>query len=336
MRKLSFSILALIIFINGQAQQDRHYSMFYASPIAINPGSTGFFPGDIQVFTGFKNQWKSISSNPYNTISASVDAKLMKGKSNNSFLGLGVNFYNDKSGDSQLTTNVANISINYAIEIAENHQLALGIQPSFFQRFASMESLTWDQQWTGSTFDNNLESGETLVTDKSFQFDINSGLYYFGKLNNQNSINFGVSVAHLFTPQNTLLNGNENLYRKHTIHGGGEFSKIGSKLAFSPNFIYFIQGPNQSLSIGNDFIYSLKESSKYTGYYDKSTISLGSYVRIGDAFYTTLFLNFAEFSLGISYDLNMSGLSVATNGRGGMEMLLRYRINLSKSVAASL
>ena len=336
MRKLAFSILALIIFINGQAQQDRHYSMFYASPMAINPGATGFFPGDIQVFTGFKNQWKSISSNPYNTISASLDAKLMKGKSNNSFLGFGVNFYNDKSGDSQLTTNIANISINYAIEIADNHQLALGMQPSFFQRFASMESLTWDQQWTGSTFDTNVENGESLVTDKSFQFDINSGLYYFGKLNNQNSINFGVSVAHLLTPQNTLLNGNENLYQKYTIHGGGEFSKNGSKLAFSPNLIYFKQGPNQSLSIGNDFIYSLKESSKYTGYYNKSTISLGSYVRIGDAFYTTLFLNFAEFSLGVSYDLNMSGLSVATNGRGGMEMLLRYRINLSKSVAASL
>ena len=336
MRKLAFSILALIIFINGQAQQDRHYSMFYASPMAINPGATGFFPGDIQVFTGFKNQWKSISSNPYNTISASLDAKLMKGKSNNSFLGFGVNFYNDKSGDSQLTTNIANISINYAIEIADNHQLALGMQPSFFQRFASMESLTWDQQWTGSTFDTNVENGESLVTDKSFQFDINSGLYYFGKLNNQNSINFGVSVAHLLTPQNTLLNGNENLYQKYTIHGGGEFSKNGSKLAFSPNLIYFKQGPNQSLSIGNDFIYSLKESSKYTGYYNKSTISLGSYVRIGDAFYTTLFLNFAEFSLGVSYDLNMSGLSVATNGRGGMEMLLRYRINLTKSAAASL
>jgi hypothetical protein len=59
-------------------------------------------------------------------------------------------------------------------------------------------------------------------------------------------------------------------------------------------------------------------------------------MRIGDAFYTTLFLNFSEFSLGLSYDLNMSGLSLATNGRGGMEMLLRYRINLSKSIAASL
>ena len=107
-------------------------------------------------------------------------------------------------------------------------------------------------------------------------------------------------------------------------------------MPFLTNLIYFKQGPNQSLSIGNDFIYSLKESSKYTGYYDKSTISLGSYLRIGDAFYTTLFLNFAEFSLGVSYDLNMSGLSAATDGRGGMEMLLRYRINLSKSAAASL
>jgi len=336
MKKLLFSILAFIIFINGQAQQDKHYSMFYASPMAINPGATGFFPGDIQVFTGFKNQWKSVSNNPYNTISASVDSKLLKNKSNDGFLGLGVNFYNDKSGDSQLTTNIANISINYAIEVSEDHKLALGIQPSFFQRFSGTETLSWDQQWTGSTFDTSLESGETLVTDKSFKFDLNSGLYYFGRISNQNSINFGISAAHLLKPQNTLLSGDENLYQKYTVHGGGEFSKSGSKIAFSPNFIFFKQGPNQEFSVGTDFIYSLKESSKYTGYYDKSTISLGTYMRIGDAFYTTLFLNFSGFSFGLSYDLNMSGLSVATKGRGGMEMLLRYRISLSKSGAASL
>ena len=63
---------------------------------------------------------------------------------------------------------------------------------------------------------------------------------------------------------------------------------------------------------------------------------MGAYVRVGDAFYTTLLLNFASFSLGVSYDLNMSGLALASEGRGGMEMLLRYRMNLSKQGAASL
>ena len=336
MKKLAFSILAIIIFHGGQAQQDKHFSMFYASPMTINPGATGFFPGDLQVFTGFKNQWKSISSNPYNTISASVDTKLFKESSNGGFLGLGVNFYNDKAGDSKLTTNIANISINYALQIAEGHQIALGIQPSFLQRFATAEALSWDEQWDGSTFNTSLESGEIMSTDKSFLFDINSGLYYSGKFNAQNSVNFGISVAHLLKPQTSLLNGDDKLYQKYTLHGGGKFSKSGSKIAFSPNLIYFEQGPNQELSLGTDFIYNLKESSRYTGYYDESTISIGAYMRVGDAFYSTLFLNFSEFSLGISYDLNMSGLSVATNGRGGMEMLLRYRINLSKSVAASL
>ena len=75
MKRLSILLLLLGFSFTGQSQQDRHYSMFYASPMAINPGATGFFSGDIQLFTGFKNQWKSISSNPYKTISAGVDGK---------------------------------------------------------------------------------------------------------------------------------------------------------------------------------------------------------------------------------------------------------------------
>lgn len=335
MRRLALTILACTITYISQAQQDRHYSMFYASPMAINPGATGFFPGDLQLFTGFKNQWKSISSNPYNTVSASVDSKLLKDKLNGGFLGLGANFYNDKSGDGNLTTNVANISLSYALQIADGHQIALGVQPSFFQRFIGSDAMTWDTQWTGSTFDSNIESGEIIITDKSYRFDVNSGVYYYGELNDQNSVNIGFSVAHLIQPENSIISGTDNLYRKYTVHAGGEFGKRGSKIAFAPNVIFFKQGPNKEFSLGTDFKYFLKESSKYTGYYDQTSVSLGTYLRLGDAFYSTLFFNMSGFSLGLSYDLNLSNLSVATNGRGGMEFLLRYRISLSKVGASS-
>ena len=49
-----------------------------------------------------------------------------------------------------------------------------------------------------------------------------------------------------------------------------------------------------------------------------------SYYRTGDAFIPTVMLEVASFSVGISYDVNVSGLTEASNGKGGMEISLRF------------
>ncbi len=335
MKNLAITLALSLLVLGVTAQQDRHYSMFYASPMAINPGATGFFPGDIQMFTGYKNQWKSISPNSFKTISASVDGRMMEGGFGNGFLGVGANFYNDVTGDSRLTTNLFNLSLDYAIEVAQDQKLSLGLQPSVHQRYINNSSLTWDEQWNGSTFDNSLNSGESLFMDKTFKFDIAAGMYYYARVSDEVSFNAGVSAFHLLKPSNSLIQGDESLYQKYVVHGGGEFSSRGSKLKVAPNLLYFKQGPNQEISVGSDFKYLLKQSSVYTSYYEETSVSLGAYMRLKDAFYTTLFFNWSGFSLGLSYDLNLSNLSIATNGRGGMEMLLRYRIALSQSSASS-
>ncbi len=144
-----------------------------------------------------------------------------------------------------------------------------------------------------------------------------------------------IIILHVIKPNVSLINNDNALYRKFIFHGGAVLTQRNSKLVFEPNVMVAFQGPNREISFGNDFKYLLKQSSKYTGYYDESSISVGTYLRVGDAFYSTLFFNMAGFSLGLSYDLNLSNLSLATNGRGGMEMLLRYRISLGKTASSS-
>ena len=331
-------VLTLVIGLAGlsySAQQDRHYSMFYASPMTLNPAATGFFEGKAQFFTGYRNQWRSVGGNPYTTVSACADGKVLESKLNGGFLGLGINFYNDKAGVSKLTSNIYNFNINYAVEVAKDQKLAVGIQSGFLQRYIGNSNLSWDEQWNGSAFNTGLPSGESGTYQRSMQFDMGAGIYYSNKLSDKSSFYAGVSASHLVQPTFSLIYAPDDLYRKFIFHAGGEFASRGSQFSICPNVLVFNQGPNREISFGSDFKYFLKESSKYTGYYSQSSISVGTYLRYKDAFYTTFFFNTAGFSLGLSYDINLSKLSLATQGRGGIEMVLRYRLQSSNSSASS-
>jgi len=335
MKKILLNITFGLIITTLNAQQDRHYSMFYASPMTMNPASTGFFQGDIQLFTNYRNQWSSINPSLFKTISASVDTRLFEDAMDGNFVGAGLNIYNDVAGDSKLTTNVYNLSFSYALEISQDQKLSFGVQPSLLQRSIKNSDLSWDNQWTGAEFNTSISNNESIFAGKSTEFDLNAGVYYYGRPNDDLLLNFGLAGSHILSPENSLLNSDEKLYRKITIHGGAEIS-TRSNLVIVPNFYLFQQGPNSSLALGSDFRYILKESSRYTGYNDETSISLGAYYRLKDALYTTFFVNWNSLSFGASYDINLSSFSVATGGVGAFEFLLRYRIKTGKSGVSSL
>ena len=53
---------------------------------------------------------------------------------------------------------------------------------------------------------------------------------------------------------------------------------------------------------------------------------MGGYYRVGDAVVIATQLELKDIALGFSYDINVSGLTPATAGRGGFEVFLRYVI----------
>ena len=52
MRKRVTKIILLILFCTSLAAQDNHFSQYYASPLSLNPATTGHFEGD----------WRAIQS----------------------------------------------------------------------------------------------------------------------------------------------------------------------------------------------------------------------------------------------------------------------------------
>lgn len=298
--------------------------MFNESPMALNAGATGLFPGDVQIFAGYRSQWSSINPNMFKTISASVDAKVYE--KDGFFVGAGINFFDDKGGDSNLKTGIYNLSLSAGIEVGDDQFLAIGFQPTYYQRSVDLSQLTWGNQWSGESFNPLQASGESAFAQSIVKFDLSSGIYYYGQVQDNLLLTFGGAVAHITRPSVGFLTPDEKLYRRYTLNASAEYGISASKIYLVPSAYVFFQGPNRSVAVGNDIKYMFKESSKYTGYYDEKSFLIGLYYRSEDSFYAKLGLNWAGISFGAAYDFNISSLSVATNGLGGMEFFLRYRI----------
>jgi len=59
--------------------QDLHFSQFMNSPLLTNPANTGFIPAaDYRLGMNYRNQWSSIMTVPYKTISAYGDNQVFR------------------------------------------------------------------------------------------------------------------------------------------------------------------------------------------------------------------------------------------------------------------
>ena len=53
-------------------------------------------------------------------------------------------------------------------------------------------------------------------------------------------------------------------------------------------------------------------------------VSMGGYMRIGDAIAPSVEFEMSGLAVGFAYDMNISGLSAATGGSGGPEIYVKY------------
>ena len=307
------------------AQQDRHFSMFYASPIQLNPGAAGHFDGQVQVFTNYRTQWFTLTQRPFRSFSASVDGRLFEKNLNNGFFGAGLNFYRDQSGDGRYTINQVSFPLNYSIELNKYSYLAVGMQPSYYSQQINDAALYFDSQWDGSGFNTAISSGENIGAANISKFDLSSGIYYIAKPKKHLQYKFGISGHHLTKQKIGWYSLNEKMYRNVSLFGQASFGRETSKISFQPAAFIFFQGPNREFTVGNTFTFQIKPASVHTFFFDGQSLSLGLYYRSTDAFIITMGYQAGAMNLGLCYDMNLSGLTVATGGVGAFEMFLAFR-----------
>lgn len=348
-RPLVLSALMLLVF-SGLKAQDPRFSQYNASPLTLNPAMTGVFNGNYRISAIYRSQWHSIlkADDPqgtplFRTFSGAFDMRFNVNKTDG--IGVGLVFLTDKAGAADYGTNQLNLNFSYSKGLGQQgaHNIALGISAGGAIRGINYNALRFGNQFDGTGFDPTHNSGETNISDNLKFFDISAGLFYY--FVNKNSSNKGRSnayggfaVSHLNRPNQSFYSGQSaDLYMKYTVSGGGGFP-IATQVDLQPSFMFMKQGPALETDLGTYVkIFFTPNDPNGNAFY------IGPWYRIvtrdnvtakggiaSEALILMTKLDYSSFTLGFSFDLNLSELTNATNTNGAFEISLAHAGSFAK------
>lgn len=320
MKKILSTLIVCVALVSVSTAQDPNFSQFFASPLTLNPALTGKFDGVYRVAGNYRNQWPTIN-NAFTTMTASVDFGIMKnGIPETDQFGVGIMAFSDKSGNGVLQNNNAAISVAYHKGLDENgyHQIGAGFQGVYLNKRLDVSKVYFEDQLTSSGF--------TGVTSESFSsqqvnlnyFDLNAGVFYNGTTNGYNNFYIGASMYHINRPKESFQKGDFLLSARTTIQAGGKIP-VGSY-----NYLHFAANHSMQAKAHNTMIGGAYAMNVNGDEDNPTNVYLGTWIRFNDAIIPYIGLEFGEFHLGASYDVNTSSLKPASNVRGGGEISLIY------------
>jgi len=326
---------ALIVLILACTQlrlwaQDLHFSQVDQIPLLVNPALTG---SEAQIRAGFnyRNQWQSVAS-PFQTMAAGFDARLQKSKRlSDGFFALGLQVYNDQTGDLSIRTSQVSLSGAYHLSLGRNSTIGLGIYAGFGQRSIDGNNGRWGNQYNGLAYDPSILNGEPLPTAQFSFKDAGAGALYRYRKNNVGSQSWvihsataGLGFFHVNRPfYSFLANENERLWMRYTIFGSAEISMKNTKTALVPLFFYQQQKSALECVYGASYRYYLKGSLSGKSA-SNNFLSFGLYNRFKDAMIGKVGFQMNQYQLNVSYDFTISGLSDLAKTQGAFELSFCY------------
>ncbi len=332
-----FVVAGALIFTSacGLRAQDIHFSQFYMSPLNLNPAMTGVMNCNIRLTANYRNQWASVlRDNSFRTYSVSYDQRIPVGRYD--YLGIGGTFWGDRAGEADFATLTGKLSASYSKRMGgyrdRAQYLVVGAEAGLAQRSIDFLNLRWGTQHDGNGgFDPGLPSGETGFDRDNFIFaDLAAGLLWFMTFDENTNLYVGGAFHHLNRANQSFDSDEEDLlYSRTTLHAGGEFMINNSRVGLVPGVIMMTQGPSFQVNAGTSVKFLLGSPRQYQAFQIGVWARMANELEDGllaDAAILSTRFDYNQFTLGFSYDINISSLSPATDGQGAFEFALQYNI----------
>ena len=318
MKRTLFFVVCSMLFIIQQpaAQTDPHFTQNYTYPMYINPAMVGQSDGDYRISAIYRSQWSAIG-NPYRTTGLSADA------STNNNLALGVNILNQSAGDGGFNYFNAYASVAYTgIRFGknENHHIIFAMQAGVLNRRVDQTKFKWGEQWNPITgYNASNATTESFSKTSATSLDIGTGvLYYDASADKKYNIFGGASFYHINKPADpivsTLSTELNTIPLRYTLNGGVSVN-LTEGTNIIPNILYNRQGNAKELILG---LYAQKMVNEET------TIMAGGYYRYKDAIAPYIGVDYKNFLVGVSYDVNTSKLGAMTRNVNSFELTFSY------------
>jgi type IX secretion system PorP/SprF family membrane protein len=297
--------------------QDLHFSQFFNSPLTTNPANTGFIPdADYRLGAHYRNQWSSIMSVPYKTISAFGDAQLFRNTLENGWLGVGAVILSDQAGSGSLRSTKIYGSVAYHQMLGSSSLLSAGFNLGWANKRIDKTNLKFPDQFDGKFFDNTLpsEAANGLVNTSVSYFDMQAGMNYAYFPQENIYINAGYSIHHVNRPKETFFSDNSSDAIIPMRHIGfvNAILKVNPRVIINPNIYFTTQAKSMELMGGLNANYNLSE-------FGEMQLIAGLYYRYKDAIIPMVGFELRNIRFTFSYDVTMSPLNNFNSYRGASE-----------------
>jgi type IX secretion system PorP/SprF family membrane protein len=325
------TLLMCCVWFSTLTAQDIHFSQYLNSPMNLGPGMAGVFGGDTRFTANYRNQWRVPV--PYNTFSGVVENKfyLKKGMYDR-FLTGGLMLNYDRQGDLRLTSLQVGIPLSWTIPLVKKNMLThnfltLGVQPLFGNRSFGTNRWTFDEQYLDCFYDPGAAITENnLINSNSLNyFDLSAGANYRWQARAYRSkVDVGVGLHHINRPNHDFWDGDNDvrLQRRLAFYTSALF-QIRPKMDIVGQGMWQRQGGYRQLAVGAGLRFHLNQNP-----YHEFALQVGANYRAtyNDALILHLEGHWRTWTLGLSYDWNLSDATLATRGIGGPEVALIYRL----------
>lgn len=297
--------------------QDLHFSQWFNEPLLTNPANTGFIPdADYRLGANYRNQWSSVMSQPYKTMSIWGDAQVARNRIQTGWLGLGGVVLHDVAGAGSLSTTQVFASVAYHQMLGYSSLLSLGFNTGWINKNINSANLKFPDQFDGKFFDSNVPTSVYIDNPNINYFDMQVGMNYAYFPNNKTYFNAGISVQHINSPRESFFNtdpvGYSTKIPARFIGFLNASFKTSDLVIINPMAYYSQQAQ------AHEFVFGFNVQYNLSGDGEQELIG-GLYDRPGDAFIPMIGFAYKNIRLMFTYDITTSSLKQYNNSNGAWE-----------------
>lgn len=312
------AMITASIFCFGQ---DINFSQFYELPLLRNPALAGTFRGDVRVTSAFRSQWNSVTV-PYKTEALGAEVKFALSQNSNDYLSLGLQVTNDVAGDSKMgkTQLLPMLTFHKSLSVEKDSYLSLGFLGGAVQQRFDPTKLKFDDQFVNGAYSPTNPTRQTFSNTNVIYWDAAVGMKYSSATAGDVRYYIGAAYFHFTQPKVAFDPANDIRLNKKVVINAGISTPTSETDRLIVCIDGFMQGGNNQGQGG--FIY--KHDIVQEDDDDAFSLSGGVMYRWNDAVIPVVKLDYFNWAVGVTYDVNVSKLKSASNGRGGFELTLSY------------
>ncbi|HBH25468.1 MAG TPA: hypothetical protein DDY13_18885 [Cytophagales bacterium] len=317
-------LVIIFILISGTIHaQDALFTQFTAIPMYLNPGLTGSTL-EYRASMISRVQWPGAATKPFFTNAIGFDYN-----NNNLNSGFGALITTDMAGESRYRSTTANLLYSFRIATKKGWIIRPGLNFGVGVRDIQFDNLVFGNQLNLRGQNDQVITDDTYVDadERVSYFDFGTGAVMYNQ-----KVWFGGAIFHLNQPNISMVEGDDQLPLRWTLHGGITFPLYNTMRKdktipeLAPTFLYQNQGKFDQLDVGLYVYYAsfqfglwyrgLPVAEKESAYSDALSFLFG--------------YNSEQFDFSYSYDFITGDLRGNTGGAHELSVRFKFYANAKR------